>query len=131
MSILVYDEIKDKPATLAAMTGLSKSQFEALCIPFTKAWKDAEDEDKISSKVGRKPKLSSVEAKLFFILFYLKNYPLQEVMGHLFCISQGQTSFWIHKLNKVLKKALEDKEHTSPTLTKEVMNRLAEGKIRV
>jgi hypothetical protein len=40
----------------------------------------------------------------FFILFHLKTYPLQEVIAHLFGLSQGQAHFLIHQLSAVLKK---------------------------
>lgn len=39
---------------------------------------------------GRKGRLPTLRAKLFFMLFYLKAYPTQDVMGHLFGLSQPQ-----------------------------------------
>ena len=38
--------------------------------------------------------LPSVEEKLFFILIYLKNYSLQEMMAASFGFSQSQASKW-------------------------------------
>jgi len=48
-----------------------------------------------------------MEDKLFFILFYFKNYPLQEVIGFLFGLSQSQANEWILRLTAVLKEALQ------------------------
>jgi len=55
---------------------------------------------------GRKPRLTMMEDKLFFILFYFKVYPLQEVMALLFETSQGRVNEWIHQLSTVLQMAL-------------------------
>jgi hypothetical protein len=50
--------------------------------------------------------LRTAEDRLFFILVYLKLYPLQAVMGFLFGMSQGRANEWIHRLGHVLQKAL-------------------------
>ena len=47
---------------------------------------------------GETSKLPTAAAKLLFILFYFKCYPLQEVMGLLFGLSQPQACEWIKKL---------------------------------
>ena len=47
---------------------------------------------------GEKSKLPTAAAKLLFLLFYFKCYPLQEVMGLLFGLSQPQACEWIKKL---------------------------------
>lgn len=41
---------------------------------------------------GPKGELPGVRSKLFFILFYLKAYPTQDVMGYFFNLSQSQVS---------------------------------------
>jgi hypothetical protein len=43
---------------------------------------------------------------LLFILVYFKLYPLQEVQGLLFGLSQAQANEWIHRLTPVLRQAL-------------------------
>jgi hypothetical protein len=48
----------------------------------------------------------AIEDKLFFILFYLKVYPLQEVIAAFFGMSQGRANEWIHKLSPILESAL-------------------------
>jgi Helix-turn-helix of DDE superfamily endonuclease len=125
MVILSYDDVKSKPATLSAMTGLIKAEFEELCVAFREAWDEyVTQEGMVPSKGGRKPKLKSMEDRLFFILFYLKTYPLQEVLGHLFGLSQGQANFWIHRLSLVLKKALKRKDSLPARLPDEMLVRL-------
>lgn len=56
---------------------------------------------------GRKAGRLTMEDKLFFILFYFKNYPLQEVIAFLFGLSQSQANEWIHRLTAVLKATLQ------------------------
>jgi DDE superfamily endonuclease/Helix-turn-helix of DDE superfamily endonuclease len=51
---------------------------------------------------GPKGVLPSVRAKLFFILFYLKAYPVQDVMGHLFGLSQPQVCARVAQLLPLL-----------------------------
>jgi hypothetical protein len=50
--------------------------------------------------------VSSIEAKLVFILFYFKYYPVQAVQGYLFGMGQAQANEWIHTLTPVLNRAL-------------------------
>jgi hypothetical protein len=118
--MLSYDNVKDEPLSFRACTGLDKPEFEKLLIPFRKAWNTYIHEKHIKDKIrkrkyggGRKPILSFIEEKLFFILFYFKTYPLQEVIALLFDMSQSQANVWIHKLSHVLKMALEE-EHLLP-----------------
>lgn len=127
MTILTYDGVKDKESTFRAMTSLDRDEFEDLCTVFREAWNEkAENEGRDPSKGGRKPKLESIEDRLFFILFYLKTYPLQEVLGHLFGMSQGQANIWIHKLSLVLKEALNRKGCMPTRLPEEMLARLEE-----
>lgn len=100
-----YAEVKQHPEVLKAMTSLTIEEFEALCQTFEQIWE--KDERKDPSKGGRKPRLGCIEDQLLFILFHFKTYPLQEVMGYLFGMSQSQANEWIHRLTKVLYKALK------------------------
>ena len=47
---------------------------------------------------GRKGALATPPLKLFFILFYDKACPTQDVMGLLFGLTQGQVSHWVGRL---------------------------------
>jgi hypothetical protein len=55
---------------------------------------------------GRKPRLGTLADKLFFILYYYKTYPLQEVLAFQFGMSQSQACEWLHRLSGVLQRAL-------------------------
>jgi hypothetical protein len=48
-----------------------------------------------------------MEDKLLFILYYVKVYPLQEILAFEFGISQSTAKEWIHLLSGVLKRALD------------------------
>ena len=50
---------------------------------------------------GRKGALATPALKLFFLLFYYKAYPTQDVMGLLFGLTQGQVSHWVGRLTTV------------------------------
>jgi hypothetical protein len=120
--ILSYEELKFKPKTLRAMTSLRPSEFDALLVHFTTAWKEIAGSD--PSKGGRPPVVTAMADRLLFILFYLKTYPLQEVIAHLFSLSQPQAHFLIHQYSAVLGKALEAGDHKPARLTDDMVARL-------
>lgn len=127
MSILSYASVKEKEKTLQAMTSLTEAEFEQLASHFGRAW-DAQQhaEKRDPAKGGRKATVQGSHERLFFILFYLKTYPLQEVMAHLFGVSQGAANQWIHRLSAVLKTALANAEYLPARLPEEMLERLAE-----
>nr|ART39326.1 H203 [uncultured bacterium] len=55
---------------------------------------------------GPKGVLPGVRPKLFFILFYLKAYPTQDVMGHFFGLSQPQVCARVGQLLPLLQRLL-------------------------
>ena len=61
---------------LRALTGLNRKAFNALCEIFGAAYQEWVESDpkprKRARGGGRKARLQSIEAKLFFILFYFK-----------------------------------------------------------
>ena len=120
-----YEDIKHKPKTLMAMTSLNRSEFDGLLGVFAKAWDEETGRVLMDpSKGGRPPTITSMDDRLLFILFYLKTYPLQEVIAHLFGMSQPQANFTVHQLSAVLGKALASKEHKPARLTEEMLSRL-------
>ena len=111
--MITYEEAKDEQKVFRALTGLEQAEFEEMLKMFEIAWNKHLEEKRERKGIiirrsggGRKAILSKLEDKLFFILFYFKNYPLQEVMGFLFGMSQSQVNAWIHRLTEVLKQAL-------------------------
>jgi len=111
-----YKEIKRNKRRFLAVTGLTDKEFKALLVPFSEAYQKVHRSDKtLEGKKrkravggGRKGVLESIEDKLLFALMYQKAYPLQELLGITFGMSQSSTNEWIHRLLPVLKLALED-----------------------
>ena len=127
MAILTYQGVKDKASTLRAMTSLEREEFEALAVAFGEVWAEREQQaGRLASNGGRPAQLKAIEEKLLFILFYLKTYPLQEVLGHLFGLSQGQANQWIHRLSQVLQETLKRQGYGPVRLPAEMLERLAE-----
>lgn len=116
--MLSYEKVKKHPKRFRACTSLDVAEFEQLLPHFERAWNTYVKETFIRGQErqrkyggGRKATLAKVEDKLFFILFYFKTYPLQEVMGLLFGLSQSQVNVWIHRLSMVLRMALGTAQH--------------------
>jgi len=125
--MLTYESLKHKPKALMAMTSLNRSEFEGLLGAFAKVLdEDTRSDLKDVSKGGRPPVIGNMQDRLLFILFYLKTYPLQEVIAHLFGMSQSQANFTIHQLSAVLNKALDAKGHRPLRLSEEMLARLEE-----
>jgi hypothetical protein len=125
--ILDYESVKGKPKTFRAMTSLDQSEFEKLCHVFSEVWEEHTHQyEKDPTKGGRKPILKTIQDRLFFILFYLKVYPLQEVLAHLFGMSQGQANFYIYELSAMLRKTLEKMSHLPTRIPEDMLARLAE-----
>jgi len=98
---------------LRALTGLNRKAFDALLPSFEQAY----EASRIAAKPqrqraiggGRKARLESSEAKLFYILFYFKCYPTFDLAGILFDLDRSQTHTWMHELQLVLEAALGEK----------------------
>ena len=112
--MLTYAKIANKPRVLRNLTGLTTQAFTKLATSFERAFEGyLEEQDRQREQPrqrrpggGRKSAIPTVEDKLLFILFYFKVYPLQEVQGLFFSMSQPQANFWIHRLTSILNKAL-------------------------
>jgi hypothetical protein len=89
-----------------ALTGLPRKVFGTLLLEFTKCLdlsrKLRDQRRQIARRRkpggGRKGVLSTPEQKLFFILFYLKNYPTFDVLGALFDLSPAKAEENVKKL---------------------------------
>jgi hypothetical protein len=112
--MLFYCNVKTNPAVFTSFTGLTVVEFESLLPHFEKAWEAHREESRVTEQDRqRKPgggavptTLRTTEDRLFFILVYVKLYPLQAVLGFLFGMSQSSANDWIARLGTVLKKAL-------------------------
>ena len=125
--ILTYESVKEKTGTLRAMTSLNRDEFELLCLSFRRVWEEETQQSKRDvSQGGRKPILKKHEDRLLFILFYLKTYPLQEVLAHLFGMSQGLANFLIDQLGHILRETLKRMDHLPGRISEEMLRKLAE-----
>lgn len=109
-----FEQLKNKPAMLKCLTGLTMDGFLALLPAFAVAFTahlDQRDTQRGTPRqrergAGQKGALPSVADKLVFILFYFRLYPVQMAQGFFFGMGQPQANEWIHRLSPVLKAAL-------------------------
>lgn len=99
---------------LRALTGLNRQAFDELCEIFDALYQAQSLERgpkprKRARGGGRKARLGSPAAKLFFILFYFKCYPTFDVLGLLFELERGRANRWMHSLQGTLETALGQK----------------------
>ena len=110
-----YLKVKEHPKLFLAMTGLSSAEFHQLLPHFQYAWDqyvqqhyiDRDDRQRQYSAGRSEATLVTLEDKLLFILYYVKVYPLQEILAFEFGMVQSTANAWIHILSEVLKKALD------------------------
>lgn len=102
-----------QPRVLRAITSFDPPEFKKLSAAFEKHWQRCARRKTFEGQprqrapgAGGKGKLPTLEEKLFFILFYFKIYPIQEVMAMMFGMSQCQAHYWIHRLTPMLQAAL-------------------------
>lgn len=95
---------------LRALTGLNGKAFDELCEGFDAVYQiQRQTERKQRQRAiggGRKARLATTQAKLFFILFYFKCYPTFDVLGILFDLERGRANRWVHRLQPLLETAL-------------------------
>ncbi len=113
MSLYQRARSKEEKVFLS-LTGSTFAEFDELLPFFQVAWEEARNasyqQDPSRQRKpggGSKPALKSDEERLFFVLYYLKTYPLQEVMAFHFEMSQGQLNDWIYRLTRLLRTALD------------------------
>ena len=73
---------------------------------------------KRNDSVFKKP-----EDALFFLLFYLKTYPIEEVMASTFLMNQPQVNLWKRLLQDILETSL-DKMDVLPSRDNKKLNKL-------
>jgi DDE superfamily endonuclease/Helix-turn-helix of DDE superfamily endonuclease len=100
----VYEDASEKPRVFQQIVGMTVEEFNKLKPAFEQAYAEAQAGK--PSRAGRKSVLRTIEDKMFFILFYFRHYPIQEVIAFLFGFCQGQANHWIHRLSPILQAAL-------------------------
>ncbi len=114
--MLTYAKLKRNRRKFVALTGLTPEEFQLLLPAFARAYERRFPPRRTHQGTprrreiggGRKGSLQGPEQKLLFALVYQKAYPLQEVMGELFELSQSRANTWIHQLLPILRDALDD-----------------------
>ena len=110
-----YHQVQEHPKLLLAMTGLARTEFLQLLSHFQYAWEqyvhqhyvDRDDRQRQYGAGRSEATLITLEDKLLFILYYVKVYPLQEILAFEFGMVQSTANVWIHILSEVLQKALD------------------------
>ena len=107
-------ELKQNPSQFLSMTSLTVEEFELLHNSFegycTNYFYYHTLQGKIRKKIcfqeQKNAYLKGSEMKLFFLLSYLKNYPLQQFHASYFEVTQGKVSQLIKVLRPLLEKTL-------------------------
>jgi DDE superfamily endonuclease/Helix-turn-helix of DDE superfamily endonuclease len=111
--VLNIDRALNNDRLLRAMTGLNRKAFHELCQVFGEVYQEklqvTAQPRKRAQGGGRKARLQSPTAKLFFILVYFKCYPTFDVLGLLFDLDRGRANRWVHRLQAILEIALGQK----------------------
>ena len=100
---------------MRAMTGMHLKAFNELKPAFAEALGEtpiprrSKAPRQRAQGAGRKPRLETVEHKLFYILVYFKCYPTFDLAGLLFDLDRSQSHRWMHRLQPVLEAALGKK----------------------
>jgi hypothetical protein len=114
MAHLQYTDVQDRPTEFLDLTSLTLDEFRQVVPPFEAAfqahmtaWRlDGKPRTARQFAVYKNCPLPTPEARLFFILTYLKTYSLQVVQGRLFGMRQSKANQWIHVLLPALLAAL-------------------------
>jgi Helix-turn-helix of DDE superfamily endonuclease len=126
-----YQKIRQNPKQFQALTSLSVSEFDDLLPKFESKWERFIHKFTLNGKPRKKkyvPKssseLSTTEEKLFFIMSYLKNNPLQEFHAASFDLEQDMCNKWIHILSPILDSAFSEYKaaRTSQELETKIMS---------
>lgn len=112
--MLKYTELMQNASQFLSLTSLTVEEFECLLIEFEVFWhyqmsyftfEGKPRERKYNEKsTGILPLAGD---KLFFILYYLKNHPLQEALGANFGMTQPQANVCIHRYKHILRESLK------------------------
>ena len=112
-----YQEIKTNPTQFLTLTSLTPEEFQALLPTFQSHWVRYYRYHTLEGKLRKLPNfraerntrtLPTACDKLFFLLTYLKTYPLQQFQAASFSISQGKVSQWVKLLLPLLKESLSE-----------------------
>ena len=100
---LNYNKIRNKANQFKALTSFSVEEFDELLSLFSPEWHYFIEKFNLDgSPRPRKytpraeDQLATPAEKLFFILYFFKNNPLQEALAASFDLSQDMANKWVH-----------------------------------
>jgi hypothetical protein len=109
-----YQNLIRNQSQFLSFTGLSIECFDALFLYFTTQWYNYINHRTIGGIERRRPPrvyknkvFSETRDMLVFILYYLKNNPLQEALAAMFGMNQPQANLWVHLLKNILQQSLD------------------------
>jgi hypothetical protein len=111
---LTYEKAITTTGRLLALTGLEENEFDSLLPPFKIALERHLSQYTVDGqeRIGRNfvdyknALLPTPEDKLLFVLIFLKQNLIQEVLGALFEMSQPKVNDWLQTLVLVLRNTL-------------------------
>ncbi len=114
-----YEKLRLDNKQFQALTSFNVEEFDNLLLYFSKGWQEHNTtylyngsyRSNKASTSGR-GKLPTVAHKLFFILYYYKNNPIQEALAASFDMKQSQANLWVQKIEVVLSKTLKESGFT-------------------
>lgn len=112
------NKIFDTPAQLIALTSLTQDEFDLIFPVFKEEWRKWYKHYDFRFKRRKKPltalqveaptrTLPSIQEKLFFVLFQMKNNHLQQALAAAFDMEQSQASIWLKVLEPLLQITLK------------------------
>lgn len=110
--MLNLDYLIKRKDLFQTLTGFPYQKFQLLLPKFDLAFRKAQEEKAYSRKrlreagAGRPWKLKSSQEKLFFILFYYRQYPTMRLASSLFEVYHSKIHTWVHYFSKIVFEAL-------------------------
>lgn len=119
LCIMKYTDYQNNEKSFRSLTGLSTEQFGILFSYFESAHNEYLSlydmngnyrNNRRSFVIYKNSPLPTIAERLFFLLVYLKNNPLQEYHAAVFNMDQKQCNSFIHVLYRILEQCLQDAE---------------------
>jgi hypothetical protein len=124
MGTLRFSDLQMRPTEVLDLTSLTVNEFEQVVLPFEAAFQAhmalwclaGQPRTARRYTTYKNCPLPTPEARLLFILVYVKTYPLQVLQGRLFGMGQSKAHQWLHVLLVVLRAALRALGDAPPAL---------------
>jgi hypothetical protein len=133
--MLRFANIKENPEKILSLTTLTIKEFEMLLISFSGVYNYKMKYFNFDNTVRQRAYsekenavLKTVEDKLFFILYFLKNNLIRQALAENFGMSQPQANHCIHFYKPLLHEALKDQKCLPERNINKFKQRLSENK---